>query len=166
MTRRSTRWFAVCSLTACLLVAVAGCGVDDPGTPIPGAASITEAVEALTLMPPGSEPDSVQLRGRIGANSLEPFERDRAAFMLSEIIEDPNAGEGHDPSTCPFCKRRAEKAPKAYVVLLDDSGQPIPRPADVAFGWDEGDVIQVSGTATFDKDLNTVKIEATKYFKE
>jgi hypothetical protein len=131
-------------------------------SPVENVGSISQAVESLkTPENPDVMSDRVAVRGRIDAGDLNPFEPDRAAFLVSEIIVDPNGGEGHDASSCPFCKRRAEKAPKAHVILVDEAGQPLKSPADKLLSLNKGDIVQVAGKATFDESLNTLTVRAT-----
>jgi hypothetical protein len=130
--------------------------------PVENVGSISDAVELLTApASPDEMTDLVAVRGRIDAGDLDPFEPNRAAFLVSEIIDDPNGGEGHDPSACPFCKRRAEKAPKAHVILVDEAGQPLQSPANKLLSLNKGDIVQVAGKATYDELLNTLTVKAT-----
>lgn len=129
--------------------------------PIDEAGSIADAVEIIT-----GGGDIVSLRGRIGVGDVPAFEPERAAFLMSEIIDDPNAGSGHDASTCPFCKRKLERAPKAYVVLVKEDGSDVPRRADELLSLDRDEIVQVRGKATFDETINTIKIEADAIYKE
>lgn len=179
-TRSTATWsFAKPAITAsCLVLLLVGCQeTADPYSeirgelismsPPPDAGTIVEAVETLTApASPDEMTDQVTIRGRIDAGDLDPFEPGRAAFIVSEIIVDPNGGEGHDPSTCPFCKRRAENAPKAHVILVDDSGKPVEFRADRVLGASKGDVVQVAGTASYDESLNTLTVTASKIHVE
>ena len=155
--------------------------------PIAGAGSIVEAVEKINTVD-AIEPvesvadasaedsvdgdasvlamDDVAVRGRIGVGDTPAFEPDRAAFLMSEIIEDPNAGEGHDVSTCPFCKRRLAKLPRAYVVLVDEAGRELPGPADRLLALQRDEIVQVRGTAQFDPAINTLTVRAVAIHKE
>lgn len=146
--------------------------------PLDDATSITEAVESITSVdadaaePTGNvdgrdQIDVVSIRGRVGAGDLPAFDPDKAAFLVSEIIEDPNGGQGHDPSTCPFCKRRAEKAPRVMVTLVDDSGDPLSEPADELLALDVGDTVQVRGDVVrFNPELNTLELNAKSIHTE
>ena len=129
--------------------------------PIDSAATIQAAVDQIA-----AGQTLVAIRGRIGVGDQPAFEPEKAAFLMSEMIDDPNAGEGHDASTCPFCKRRLEKAPKAYVVLVDESGEPLPTAADQTLSLRLGDVVQVRGEATYDAAINTVKVNASAIHPE
>jgi len=125
-------------------------------TPLASPTTIEAAKESLD---PSGEAGPVTFAGRVGFEDLDAFETGRAAFLVSELPqEDPNAGEGHDPSTCPFCKRRAARAPKAMVVLVDQTGREIKSRADRLLGLTVGDRITVHGTATFDPELNLLQV--------
>lgn len=129
--------------------------------PLIGAGSIADAVESVA----GGR-DVVALRGRIGVGDSPAFEPDRAAFLMSEIIHDPNADGGHDVSSCPFCKRKLEKAPKAYIVLVNEDGSEATQRADEWLALRRDEIVQVRGKATFDESINTIKIEADALHKE
>ena len=103
----------------------------------------------------------VTVVGRIDAGDQPAFDPDRAAFFVSEIIEDPDGGDGHDASTCPFCKRRAARAAKVLVSIIDDRGEPITERADQRFGLTKGDRVSVRGDATFNSQQNLIRLETT-----
>lgn len=175
-----------CSLASSLtIIGVAGCEADLAGSasqspaidselvnevvgndPIAEAGTLVEAKEALTMAPPGLEPESIQFRGRIGGTDLPAFANDEATFLVTEIVEDPNAEDGHDASTCPFCKRAIENAPKGAVTIVDGKGEPIAASAESVFGLSEGDIVQVSGSAEYIEGINTIRIRADRLYVE
>lgn len=63
-------------------------------------------------------PTDVTLVGRIDAGDFDPFDKDVAAFMLSDVPTDHEQEEGHDADNCPFCKRRAANVPKCTSPWL------------------------------------------------
>lgn len=112
---------------------------------------------SASVLPAGSE---VVVVGRIFAGDMQPFEAGKAAFVLTELPEEGH-GAGHDPDTCPFCKRRAAKQPSAIVRFLDESGQPIPLDARKLLGLNPKDVVVIRGTAT-PGQMNTILIDASE----
>lgn len=87
----------------------------------------------------------VTLIGRVYAGTLPPWDDGKAAFMMSEL---PPEGHSDDPDhadNCPFCKRKAEKAPKALVQFHDKDGQVLPIDIRKLFGLKEKDVVVVKG---------------------
>lgn len=133
----------------------------DPSLP-PGA-EIEEEIEEEpeTEREPVEGDPNVTILAQIGAGDFDPFEPDRAAFMLSEIPEDHDDQPGHDPNKCPFCKRRAEKAPRAHVTLVDGNSQSIMVNASKLLSLSKGDQVIVQGTAEWDEPLNTLKVTAS-----
>jgi hypothetical protein len=107
-------------------------------------------------MPAGR--DQVSVVGRIFAGELEPWDPGKAAFLIAEL-PDEGHGEGHDADNCPFCKRKAARAPTAMVQFLDDSGTVIPIDARKLLGVEKKDVVVIIGEATVG-DLNSVVIHA------
>jgi hypothetical protein len=120
-----------------------------------------EETEAEANEEPGVGDPNVTILAQIGAGDFDPFEPDRAAFMLSEIPEDHDDQPGHDASKCPFCKQRAEKAPRAHVTLVGDDSQPIMVNASKLLSLSKGDQVIVQGTAEWDEPLNTLKVTAS-----
>jgi len=102
--------------------------------------------------------DQVSVIGRIFAGELEPWDPGKAAFLIAELPDDGH-GEGHDADNCPFCKRKAARAPTAMVQFLDDAGTVIPIDARKLLGVEKKDVVVVVGEATAG-DLNSVVIHA------
>ena len=102
--------------------------------------------------------DQVSVVGRIFAGELEPWDPGKAAFLIAEL-PDEGHGEGHDADNCPFCKRKAARAPTAMVQFLDDSGAVIPIDARKLLGVEKKDVVVIVGEATLG-DLNSVVIHA------
>jgi len=103
--------------------------------------------------------DQVSVIGRIFAGELEPWDPGQAAFLIAEL-PDEGHGEGHDADNCPFCKRKAARAPTAMVQFVDDSGAVIPIDARKLLGVEKKDVVVVVGEAV-PGDLNSMVIRAT-----
>ena len=131
--------------------------------PITDANPLTETAEALQS---DQAPSTVAVRGRVGAGDLDPFDPTTASFFISEIIEDPDGGEGHDAGTCPFCKRRAAKAPKGLIRLVDEEHQVLSVRADELLNLDVGDIIQARGVPRYDPDANVITIDAIEVHVE
>ena len=92
-------------------------------------------------------------------------EKPRALFMVREILEDDgHGGSSHDPSSCPFCKRRLASAPRAVVIFLDDDGQVIPYDVDALFSIEHGDEVIVEGQGKLDEGLSLFEVTASSVF--
>lgn len=122
-------------------------------------ASVTnlgQAKEKLTEQP------EVSIEGWADLKFFESRQNE-AVFMVREILEDSDhSGEdGHDPSSCPFCKRRMEAAPKAAVVFADKGNKALPYAVNDLFPVKHGDKVVVRGTGKLDKDLDLFKITAS-----
>jgi len=109
--------------------------------------------------PPATAVESVVVVGRIFAGDLEPWDTGKASFLIAEL-PDQGHGEGHDADNCPFCKRKAAKAPTAIVQFVDTSGQVIPIDARKLFGVDKKDVVVIRGQAA-PGELNAMVVTAT-----
>jgi len=153
---------------AITLVAISGCGDSND-------AAATAAREQLLLQTAPPAPQSitaakesaagtageVTLIGRIDAGDFDPFDKQVAAFMLSEIpASDHDHGDGQTADNCPFCKRRAAKAPKAHVTLVDQQQQPLTTPAPELLGLSRGDRVVVQGRATWNDELNVLEVKS------
>ena len=107
---------------------------------------------------------AVTLVGRIDAGDIDPFDNQVAAFMLSEVPADHEQGEDHDADNCPFCKRRAAKAPKAHVTLVGDSDAPIKHSASKLLGVKKGDEVIVRGQGVWNPDLNVLEVRSSEIY--
>jgi len=105
-----------------------------------------------------STSQSVVVVGRIFAGEMEPWDPGKASFLLAEL-PDEGHGEGHDADNCPFCKRKAARAPTAIVQLVDDSGQVLAVDARKLLGVQSKDVVVVRGSVT-PGELNSLVITA------
>ena len=82
---------------------------------------------------------------------------------MMELPDPEHATDDPDHAdNCPFCKRRALKAPKAMVRFVNESGEPIGSSASTLVGVQAGDTVTVQGKATFEPNLNLVTIDAAK----
>lgn len=120
---------------------------EDPSAKVPAGEGAKDAA---------SEP--VVVVGRIYAGDLEPWDNGKASFLLAELPEQGH-GEGHDADNCPFCKRKAAKAPTAIVQFLDEEGEVLGQDARKLFGVAKNDVVTIRGQAAAG-DLNTLLITA------
>lgn len=120
--------------------------------------SLTDAKTVL------AEEADVVLLGRVGSGDLDPFEKGKAMFVLSEAPEDHGDGKGHDGSECPFCKRKADEAPLAQIEFKDSSGAPITFAANELFGLRKGQIVVVQGRGRYEKDTDTLLIQGTGIF--
>ena len=122
----------------------------------------TVAGETVAEPAPDSTPpvaESVVIVGRIFAGDMEPWDTGKASFLIAEL-PDEGHGEGHDADNCPFCKRKAAKAPTAIVQFVDSAGQVIPIDARKLFGVDKKDVVVIRGQATAG-ELRAMVVTAT-----
>lgn len=114
---------------------------------------------SVTIEDARSNIESVQkvvLTGRIGVPDLPKWwSGDTATIYISEGTKDShyNPGEGHNPATCPFCKRKWKvEDSMAIVNFVDDSGKPVPVSAKKLWGnLQEGDFVVVRGTSSLDE---------------
>lgn len=107
---------------------------------------------------------SITIEGRADLKNMDSREP-RALFLVREILEDDgHGGSGHDPSSCPFCKRRIAAAPKAVVVFLDDQGEVIPYDVESLFSIEHGDVVVIEGEGKLDEGLDLFKVIASSVF--
>ncbi|TWT59256.1 hypothetical protein [Allorhodopirellula solitaria] len=140
-------------------------------TPPADPMSLTQAAEDLSAEQAsggaaGASQEMV-LIGKIDAGDFPAFQAGQATFMLSEL---PAEGHGLDDpdheDNCPFCKRRAEKAPKAIVNLVGADGDTLATDARELLGVAEGDRVMVVGSATFDEAVNAITLQCHGvYFK-
>ena len=61
---------------------------------------------------------------------------------------------------CPFCKHRAANAPKAHVVFVDETANPISFPAPRLLGVKKGDQVIVQGNAHWNVELNVLEVKS------
>jgi hypothetical protein len=127
-----------------------------------GAAGIAEARDGMTT-DPQSEHD-VLIVGRIFAGEFEPWADGQASFLLAEALPETEhaATPGHDPATCPFCRRRAEKADSAtaLVQFRDANGKVLMIDARELLGVEEDQVVVVRGKGHVDR-LGVLVVSAT-----
>jgi hypothetical protein len=117
------------------------------------------AVDQTDLASPANSAQSVVVVGRIFAGDMEPWDTGKASFLIAEL-PDEGHGEGHDADNCPFCKRKAAKAPTAIVQFVDATGQVIPIDARKLFGVDKKDVVVIRGQAA-PGELTAMVVTAT-----
>lgn len=107
---------------------------------------------------------SITIEGQADLKELAS-DKPRALFLVREVLEgDGHGSSSHDPSSCPFCKRRQAAAPKAVVVFVDDNGDVIPYDIETLFSIEHGDVVVVEGKGELDKGLNIFEVTASSVF--
>ena len=107
---------------------------------------------------------SVTIEGQADLKELAA-DKPRALFLVREVLEDDGHGSSsHDPSSCPFCRRRQAAAPKAVVVFVDDQGEVIPYDVETLFSIEHGDVVVVEGNGQLDEELNIFEVTASSVF--
>ena len=109
-----------------------------------------------------TSPTSVTVRGRIDAGEFDPFDTDRAAFLMLDVEEDDHATPDHDASNCPFCKRKAALALRSHVVIVDQQGVPFTIHASKLLGLAKGDRVVVHGLGQWDEALEMLSVQAER----
>ena len=140
---------------------IAGCGTDlDPYViqyrqslllsekPV-GAVSIQQARESI------AQKQYFTFSVKVGSKDIPQWwAKDKATMVVSEGLSGShyNLANGHNPETCPFCRRKwkVENA-AAFVEFRDAQGEIIPCDCRTLFGLKESDHVFVSGTATINK---------------
>ncbi len=134
-----------------------------------GASSIADSRDALAPKEASEETaeesldQDVVVVGRIGAGEYEPWAEGQASFLLSEALPETDHAStpGHDPATCPFCRRRAQKAnATALVQFRDKKGDVLPIDARKLLGVEKNQVVVVRGKGHVDK-LGVLVVSAT-----
>lgn len=160
------RIFRVLSPVVLMVVASVGCG---PSVDPEIAALQSELL--LTSRPAGGvgiedakaavaeSPGDIVLNGQVTSGEFAYWEPDAAIFAVWDVLEDDgHGGEGHDPSNCPFCKRRLAKymERRAMVKVVDSAGEVIPIEARKLLGIKENQRVVIQGNASIDKAGNLV----------
>ena len=105
---------------------------------------------------------AVTIEGQADLEAFEANGRNKALMLVREIISTDHGNQpGHDPSTCPFCKRRLAAAPKAAVEFVDEKGKVLPYAVEALFNLKQGDHVVVKGTAEIDEGLDIMKVTAS-----
>lgn len=162
---RHTKWIAVWGL--CLGLGLLGCSREESlanvaltstkltlgqETPLTLAQAIEQCASLETFL----------VRVKVGAGKGDAFDAKSSEFLVSEIPDGEKASDPlHDPSTCPYCRKKAEDAPTVVVRMLDSKGKTFPGSAEQIFELKKGMHIVVKGSGVFDKELNTLIINAT-----
>lgn len=99
--------------------------------------------------------------GRILDDEIEAFVPGQAVFLISEILpgHEGHGGKEHIDN-CPFCKRRAAKAPRAAVQCVDESGKPLDVDARKLFAVEPGDTVVVRGQGEVLTDWDVFQVTA------
>lgn len=135
--------------------------VEQPADP----KSLTQAAEDLSSSQAGVGPHEMVLIGKIDAGDFPAFQDGQATFMLSELPADGHGLDDPDHAdNCPFCKRRAEKAPKAIVSLVDSNGKILESDARKLLGVKQGDRVIAVGAATYDEAVNAITLQCSGVF--
>ncbi len=168
------RWVLVLVLGCAVVSTVtSGCGgpTEDPGVlslrekylsvePLVDPISLSDAATILQDSSAASEPKTLVVVGRIHSTDLDPWERGKASFVLSELPAEGH-GKGHDADNCPFCKRRAAKAPTGIVKFVDDKSETLSVDARKLFGLETDQVVIIRGKMTAG-EFNSLVLVADK----
>ena len=159
----------------CCLICVAGCQVKEDSIVSNYRTTIT-----LNAKPDGAskigdaqthvaeKTQEVTIVGKADLKALPTGASPKAVMLVREILDDVHDhGADHDSSSCAFCRRRQEQAPKAAVEFVGDDGQVLPYTVEKLFGLQNGDEVVVKGLATLDANANMLKVTAKGlYFQE
>lgn len=121
-----------------------------------------EPAKPLSIEEARGKSGEVEIVGQVALVDLEPFVEGKAAFAISEA---PDPSHGHatpfESISCPFCRRKALKAPTASVEFKDNGGQVIPIDSRKLFNLQKGQIVVIRGTGNFDEKLNLFKVAPT-----
>lgn len=160
-----SKWLATLGL--CIYLGALGCSKES---------SLSDSIRASTELKLGAESrltlqqaieqcatlDTFFVSLKVGAGKGDTFDAKSSEFLVSEIPEGEKASDPlHDPSTCPFCRKKAESAPTVVVRMLDNTGKTFSSSAEQLFQLKRGMHIVVKGSGVFDSELNTFTINAT-----
>jgi hypothetical protein len=107
------------------------------------------------------ENSQVVFAGRITGVEQEVFSPGEASFVLTEILPDEEGHGGEDHAdNCPFCKRKAEQAPRASVQFVDAAGQTFPIDARELFEIGPGDTVVIRGTGELMAEMDLFLVTA------
>lgn len=126
----------------------------------PQAMTIEEAREAA------GEETELAVRGKVDAGEFDPFEPDRAEFLIRDLVSDEQNDSGHDASNCPFCKRKVANAAQALVVVTGGDGETVAEHAAKLLGIGKGSVLVVRGPARWDDSVQMLTIRGEQIFVE
>lgn len=156
------------SAAAIVICALAGCQVQEDSAvaeyrstlklnakPV-AATKIGDAQSQVT-----DQAKEVTIVGMADLKALPGGNQPKAVMLVREIIEDLHGhGADHDASSCAFCRRRQEQAPKAAVEFVGGDGKVLPYSVEKLFGLQNGDEVVVTGLATLDPNAKMLKVTA------
>jgi hypothetical protein len=120
-----------------------------------GVRSIADSKAQLADQP------EVVLQGRVEADQVPGTEGPQAIFVLIELQPDDHGDQpGHVADNCPFCKRRAAKAPRATIQLMNAQGQVLPYSVQQLLGVQRGDIVVVQGRGQMVPELDLFTVTA------
>lgn len=103
----------------------------------------------------------VVLRGRVEVDQVPGTGGPQAIFVLTELQPDDHGEQpGHVADNCPFCKRRAAKAPRATIQLMNAQGQVLPYNVQQLLGIHRGDIVVVRGRGQVVPELDLFTVTA------
>ncbi|MEM9409816.1 MAG: hypothetical protein AAGA30_01805 [Planctomycetota bacterium] len=153
-----------------LLSLVSGCGSDKLAEQARASSEFLLASAPATKQTIGTAQKSVDsqpevvIEGWVDLKALEA-KNNKAVFMLREILEDSDhGGSNHDPSSCPFCKRRMEAAPKAAIAFRGEDNKIIEKDVAALLPIEHGDIVIIKGTGKMPKDSKILQVTASGIF--
>ena len=162
-----TRWLKTgCTLFATALLWIVGCSTEDP--------RMQSLREKFVLHAEPNDPTTiadakakvaesprVEFVGRIAADQYKAFTPGKASFLVTEILPDEHGhGDTHHASNCPYCKRKAAKAPRVAVQFVDAAGETLAVDARELFGIEPGDTVVIRGTGELMAELDLFVVTA------
>jgi len=166
--KRHRDWQASAAVVglAVVMLGLLGCSYEDPEhTALRRQFLLDEEPDSPTTIAEAksaaSENPNVSFVGRIAYDEDEAFVPGQAVFVVTEILpgEHDHGGKQH-ADNCPFCKRKAAKAPRAAVQVVGDSGEPLDVDARELFGMQTGDTVVVRGQGQVLAPLDLFQVTA------
>ncbi len=109
--------------------------------------------ESIKLAREASDKDEeFIISGKVGVRDLNQWWVDGfATFWITEAGQEEanHGGPGHDPDSCPFCKRKWKET-VAVIQCIDKNANVIPIDAKTLFDLKEGDFVTVKGKGEID----------------
>ena len=120
-----------------------------------GATTIKAAKEAVAEKP------SITLIGQVGLGDQGVFVPGKASFLVTEVPADDHAkNANHDASNCPFCKRKAAKAPRASGHFVAEAGKTIAIDSRPLCNLKPGDTVIIRGQGKRIAELDQFHVTA------
>ena len=163
---RSHRSGACCVLFASVLVCLVGCSAEDPRLQALRKQFVLddEPKQPTTIADAKAKIEEnarVELVATVAATEHETFSPEKGYLLVTEVLPGQHQHSGErSADDCPFCRRRAAKAPRAAVRFVDDAGEKLAVDARELFGIKTGDTVVIRGTGELIGDLDLLVVTA------